>query len=238
MSDVTDSWKGPSIFPILFVAVLGQLMTVLASWKLESSISIGLLECLLASRSLASAFLALVKLRIFNLWVPVILVAWCLSPLGGQSALRIVYTTSSQSTTVVPMTYLDTENTPLIGIWANDYGSLGSVIDSTFVTGLASPGTSKNGSQDLYGNIQVPMLEAVTLPGEPDGWYELYPPEKPPHAALLGVPFKVVDSLAKSSFFMETNYKYMDCSAQMYSDAEFFRVNNTRTWAPTDPANF
>lgn len=67
------------MFPIMFAAIMGQLMTVIAAWKLERSITIGLLEYLLASRSLGSAFPSLMKLRIFNTWVPLVLSVWCLS---------------------------------------------------------------------------------------------------------------------------------------------------------------
>ena len=84
----TDYTQGPSVFPIVFTAIVGQLMTSIASWRLERSVAVGLLEGLLASRSLGSAFLSLFRLRIVTIWTPAMLLTWCLSPLGGQSALR------------------------------------------------------------------------------------------------------------------------------------------------------
>jgi len=76
------------VFPIMFAAILGQLMTVVAAWRMDQGIAIGLLEYVLARRSLGSAFISLVKLRIFSTWVPLVLSIWCLSPLGGQASFK------------------------------------------------------------------------------------------------------------------------------------------------------
>jgi len=47
---------GPSIFPILFAAVVGRLMRTLALWRAERGTSLGLLEQLNGSQNLLAAF--------------------------------------------------------------------------------------------------------------------------------------------------------------------------------------
>jgi hypothetical protein len=200
------------VFPIMFAAIVGQLMTVLASWKLERSITIGLLECLLGSRSLGSAFLSLVKLRIFNIWVPVILTVWCLSPLGGQASLRAVFSRVSYTASSMDFYYLDSNNTTPIAVYASASDSYIPVIDSIFVTALASSNSSKNGSQDMYGNLHIPMLEAITPAPITNAWYDLRNHDAPVHSALLGMPLVGVPNEANTSFVVHTSYVFSSCT--------------------------
>ena len=69
----TDFKQGPSAFSIVSAAIFGQLMPALGAWKLERQVAVGLLESLLASRSLASVVISLFNLRIFTVWTPLIL---------------------------------------------------------------------------------------------------------------------------------------------------------------------
>jgi hypothetical protein len=196
----------------MFAAIVGQLMTVLASWKLERSITIGLLECLLGSRSLGSAFLSLVKLRIFNIWVPAILSVWCLSPLGGQASLRSVSSLVSYTASSMDFYYLDSNNTTPIAVYASASDSYIPVIDSIFVTALASSNSSKNGSRDMYGNLHIPMLEAITPAPITNAWYDLRNHDAPVHSALLEIPFVGVPNEANTSFVVHTSYVFSSCT--------------------------
>jgi hypothetical protein len=148
----------------MFTAIVGQLMTVIASWMLERSITIGRLEYLLGSRSLGSAFISLIKLRIINILVPVILVVWCLSPLGGQASLRAVSSDVSYTNSSTDFYYLDNNNnTTPINVYASAADSYNPVIDSLFVTALASSNASKNGSQrHLYMSRVSPLTRFST----------------------------------------------------------------------------
>jgi len=187
-------------------------MTVFASWRLECSIAIGSLEYILGSRSLGSAFLSLIKLRILNNWVPLILSVWCLSPVGGQASLRAVYTEISYTNSSIGLHCLDNNNTTPIAVYASAAESYSPVINSLFVTALASSKGSKDGSQDMYGNLHVPMLEAVSLAPITDDWYDLIDQTAPIHSALLGIPFSGVPNEPNTSFTVHTSYVFSSCT--------------------------
>ncbi|KAK4623700.1 hypothetical protein CLAFUW4_03964 [Fulvia fulva] len=98
---------GLTVFPITFAAIVGPLMTTIAAWRLERTISLGFLEYLLASRSLGSAFVSLIKLRYCSFYILPILIAWYLSPLAGQSSLRVVTSTPQITNTQQQISYLN-----------------------------------------------------------------------------------------------------------------------------------
>jgi hypothetical protein len=200
----------------MFAAIVGQLMTVTAAWRLEQSITIGLLEYLLASRSLGSAFLSLMKLRIFNTWVPLVLSVWCLSPLGGQASLRAVFSGVSYTDSLMVIHHLDSNNTTPINIFGSDRNHFNQAINALFITGLASSNSSKLGSQDIYGNLHIPMLEAITSEPATNAWYELRDRDTPAHTALLGIPFIGVPNKADSSFNIQTSYIFCSCALESF----------------------
>jgi hypothetical protein len=205
------------VFPIMFAAIMGQFMTVIAAWRLEQSIPIGLLEYLLASRSLGSAFLSLMKLRIFNTWVPLVLGVWCLSPLGGQASLRAVYSDVSSIESSMEFHYLDNNNTSPINTYSSAMTIYNPAINGLFVAALASSNSSKLGSQDMYGNLHLPMLEAITSEPATDAWYDLRDRDAPAHAALLGIPFIGIPNNANSSFNIQTSYTFCSCAVSVDS---------------------
>lgn len=118
-------------------------MTAIASWKLEKSITIGLLEQILVSRSLGSAFFSLLSLRIFSLWTPVILLLWGLSPLGGQSALRVVSSEADNVESMSDVYYLNVHNgTTLLDSFRDRHKR---AINTVFAAALASTNSRNAG---------------------------------------------------------------------------------------------
>ncbi|GIZ44614.1 hypothetical protein CKM354_000780700 [Cercospora kikuchii] len=206
---------GPSVFPIVFAAIVGQLMTTLASWRLENDIVIGMLEHLLASRSLASAFLSLFRLRILSVWTPLILLTWCLSPLGGQAALRVVSSTISRTTHPAWLVHVDWDGSYPVATYASTEQSYGSTIRSAFVGALSGNNNTKQESQDAFGNLRIPMLEAQTGQADKDGWYDTSSLEFPMHIALVGIPFSGAERHAKTMFTLRAAYFFLDCDVDI-----------------------
>ncbi|CAK1365031.1 unnamed protein product [Cercospora beticola] len=219
---------GPSVFPILFAAVFGQLMAAIASWKLEKSITLGLLEQILASRSLGSAFFSLLSLRIFSLWTPVILLLWGLSPLGGQSALRVVSSETDNAESMSDVYYLNVHNgTTLLDSFRDRHKR---AINTVFAAALASTNSSKRGPQDVFGNIHIPMLEAQTHEAGADGWLDMTMNTASMDVALLGLPHIGAAAQANSSFMLETSYLMLDCDVHVV-DGEFpLRLNESKVY--------
>lgn len=100
----------------------------------------------------------------------VLFVFWCLEPLGGQLSLKTVSKESNYTTIATNFHYVDFNESPFQLL---DAPNRLAPINSALITGLFSPASSKNGSQDLFGNLQVPMLEVLkdTQKADSAGWY-------------------------------------------------------------------
>jgi hypothetical protein len=81
-----------TVFPIAFAAVVGRMVTKLAAWKLERGSKVRSLEQLIGSRTVFSTVTTRVSLRSLNVLGSALALLWALSPLGGQSALRVIDT--------------------------------------------------------------------------------------------------------------------------------------------------
>jgi hypothetical protein len=81
----------PSLFPILFSAVLGNALKVWAHFKVERGASVGALEQLLGSQTVASTIRSIYVLRSFGLYTLILIPLWAFNPLGSQASFRSVY---------------------------------------------------------------------------------------------------------------------------------------------------
>ncbi|KAF4466644.1 hypothetical protein FALBO_6496 [Fusarium albosuccineum] len=80
-----------TLWPISFAAVMGPFLKTLALYRAEKGSALGSLEFLLTTQTMAEAFKNLIILRSFQFWALGIAMIWCLSPLGGQAAVRSLY---------------------------------------------------------------------------------------------------------------------------------------------------
>lgn len=81
---------GPTLFPIIFAAVVGRLMRTYALWRAERGASLGILEQLNGSQNLLAAFERAILLPGLGILSIGVVFLWALSPVGGQSALRVL----------------------------------------------------------------------------------------------------------------------------------------------------
>lgn len=207
---LTQACQGPTVYPIVFAGIVGSLMTAIASWRLERSISIGLLEYLLSSRSVGSALLSLLRLRILNTWIPLVLMAWCLSPLAGQASLRVVDSQLHPRTSTSVVSYLAVNRTIITTPNSTNYQASTA---AAFMTYLTSPSSSKNGSQDIYGNLQIPMAEALSNADPDDDGSTVSPYMQ--KSAMAGIPLQGIVTGVNSSFGFETSYMSLNCNVNI-----------------------
>ncbi|KAH8902051.1 hypothetical protein BR93DRAFT_362954 [Coniochaeta sp. PMI_546] len=96
-----------SAWPIVFAAVVAQVFKAWATYKVERGIKLMELEQLIGSNSFGSAIKQPFLLRRLDLLTLLLLVVWCLSPLGSQ-ALQRTYTIGPEIVnTTMPVLYLD-----------------------------------------------------------------------------------------------------------------------------------
>lgn len=155
--------------------------------------------------------------------VPLLVVMWACNPLGGQLSLRSVSRATNVTVIDTPFVYVDPmQEIDLRALPVDSDPSYNRVIDTSFNTALLTPASSKNGTQDVFGNIQIPMLEYLRLnqTADADGWFytlgrnltgveaiiadtiNLPQHRKPIYASLIGIPY--IANLTKSSV-TETN---------------------------------
>lgn len=161
-------------------------------------------------RSFASALTSPIKLRTFHIFVPVLILIWAFSPTGGQSALRIVTSEPSNTTNIMTFRYLDTSISEL-----SDPHSLGGV-NAAFTAALMSPPASKNGAEDVFGNLQIPMLESIPSTNiiDADGWQDTSGLDNITHVSIFGIPLGGIPDNANSTFTFQTSYFSLACSME------------------------
>jgi hypothetical protein len=97
---------GPTLFPLAFAALAGRSLKRIALWRAERGTTLGVssnniseelfqpllqfLEHLIGSQSLVATLGHAITLHSLNFITFGLLVLWALSPLGGQSALRLL----------------------------------------------------------------------------------------------------------------------------------------------------
>lgn len=210
---------GPTVFPIVFAAIAANLLKAIAAWKLERGISVLSLQFLLRSRTVFSAFTAPLIMGTASYITPLILVLWVLSPLGGQATLRVVGEAPSSSQESWNYRYLDVRS-PMLhsGALSSAGAEVLPAIIGAFTAALGSPDKIKSASQDAFGNIKIPMVEAYEASNKTQangGWYDLTGEKNITYSSISGLPIYISDGLGlrgNHSFKMDTSYIYYNCT--------------------------
>ncbi|ETS86252.1 hypothetical protein PFICI_00080 [Pestalotiopsis fici W106-1] len=205
----------PTVFPIVFAAIT--------------------LESLIGSQTLFSAIEKQVVLRRQILVGGTIILLWALSPLGGQSALRLIQ--------VIPH-YISTNSTiRYLPIAASHNSLLKSYdlslefrpsYDPIFMACLITSHQYKS-SQDLFGNVKVPSVDRLEggLSMAPNEWMKLDHSQDIPYSSLLGIPVVGIPSSGNLSFDIVSRYMAIDCPTLEYVPNSFiYQENDTKeyTW--------
>jgi hypothetical protein len=103
----------PTVFPLLFAALMGRFFRHSGLWLAQRGTTLGRLEQLVGCQSVFSALERQINLGTWSIVGVVSILIWLLSPIGGQSALRLL----DQETGVVhsahqlrylnPMSFMD-----------------------------------------------------------------------------------------------------------------------------------
>lgn len=111
--------------------------------------------------------------------------------------------------------YLDTRNSEC-GLVDDGTGSgYISSVNAAFDAALMSPHASKNGTQDIWGNLKIPMLEAIveSNAANTNGWYNNPLKENMTYLSILGLPLVGASTDANGTFSVETSCFSLNWSA-------------------------
>ncbi|KAK5693818.1 hypothetical protein LTR17_024995 [Elasticomyces elasticus] len=231
---------GPTVFPILFAAVLGRLIKYLMAWRLEVGESVGLFDLLAGSTTVANTIFTQSALRMPSLIGVALIIIWAFSPLGGQSSLRVVGLRDTTNSSVLPVSYM-TNNVSYSGYFSGDLGNLKTLIFGLFNAAVLGPGRVKDSPVDTWNNVKIPMLEALTNDSRllsDDNWFSVPDSTSVVYSSLIGLPVSNLPAGLNNTLCIETSYITLDCPQLGSSIA----TSNSSSWSgvgiPSDGSSF
>ncbi|KAL6412031.1 hypothetical protein AUP68_04411 [Ilyonectria robusta] len=191
-----------SAFPILFAFVLGRLFFQIACWKLENGATLGVLEQLMGSRTFGATLATHYQLRIFNLSGLALLTIWSLSPLGGQSLLRIL-NVESRNFNSTGYYFDNTRSFPFSGEQF--------FVDSAYDNALFAPSSVIEGPMDIWGNVKIPFFQGTSVGLDDEDWRELSREDTHQYSSLVGIPATNI-STGNTTFSIQSSYIDLVCT--------------------------
>lgn len=194
----------PTIFPLLFAALMGRFFRHLGLWLAERGTTLGRLEQLVGCQSVFLAIERQICLRNFSMVGICSILIWLLSPFGGQSALRVLRQEQRYLNATQPLYYLNPmnlENTTMGGASMVNTGR--STFTPLFLAALLSSGDFQTSKQDLWGNVKIPLYRSIensTL----DAWKPV-PDSNQTYvrwSSLIGIPVTSFDGKAYTNASM------------------------------------
>lgn len=168
-----------------------------------------------------------------------IIIIWALSPIGGQAALRLldesqrtVYYNSTIRFLPIEIAQQDTYmsgSDAVVEGWPS-YGP-------TFTTALKTTRKLQNSTQDLFGNIKIPVLSE--LDSVPNGtWAVVDYSTEVPYSSLLGIPVAGIPVDGNSTFQILSRYWTVNCPKLLYfphfgTNPQFNNTNALLTKSPS-----
>ena len=222
----------------MFSAIIGRFLTSIAAWRLEHGVSVALVEYLVGSRTVFGTISTPVRLRVLHYALPLLLTLWVLSPLGGQASLRTVSLVPLYTNTSIVVTYLESLSPNRILLPGSAMGLMyGTAINSVFTGALFAPAFVRKASQDLYGNLKIPLLQNLSKPlqhSDERSWYSINPGEHIEYSSMIGLSTLGIPTSGKTSISIETSYLYPNCTVEKISATQWndFRMKH---WCNNGP---
>ncbi|KAH4111389.1 hypothetical protein HBI64_005360 [Parastagonospora nodorum] len=207
----------PTLFPIVFAAITGRSMKMIARFLAEKGTKLSNLELLMASQSVWGTVESQLLMQRLTLVGVNLLFLWALSPLGGQASLRLMQRDVKEHYTTTKIRYMTTG--PAASMWglSSTYVDSGKFADAfaLYTAALMAPLSTKLGSQDPWGNVKIPTLEAFNSSTDAEGWITVPPNLSSPEAysSLVGLPVVGLPQAAGSNFSLQYTYLFVNCSS-------------------------
>ncbi|KAF2735281.1 hypothetical protein EJ04DRAFT_576229 [Polyplosphaeria fusca] len=178
----------PTIFPVIFAALMGRFFKHTGLFLAERGTTLGRLEQLVGCQSLFSALERQIALRSWSIIGLLLTLVWLLSPLGGQSALRLFGTEERFETTDSTFNYLDSNS--LMDSFcggASMMNSGRSTYTSLFLAALLSSSRYQATPMDLWGNLKLPAYRSIENASSED-WKPVDYSNNVTYGSLIGIP--------------------------------------------------
>lgn len=189
----------------------------------------------MTTQNTSDAISSLKHLRSMSPSIILCIIIWVLSPLGGQSSLRILSTKKLYSTAQTTARYADTGPLGQGRLADNLYDidfqlKAGHLSDSLMLMALNQPADVYNTPTDVWGNAKIPRVELLD-PEESGRWIDTVHINNPDSfTSLIGIPLHDIPASGSSSLLLETSYLTTNCSH--LSAADLSHLNATDVSQP------
>lgn len=196
-------------------------MRTYALWCAERGAGLGILELLNGSQNLLAAFERAVLLPGLGFLSIVVMLLWALSPVGGQSALRVLSRKSLSSSDTTIVHYFNSTGTRNdAGAWTSPttFEYYESSINAIFQASITSLERVKG--RDIWGNIKIPVLQympSYTAGLSSDGWYDFDENDyDSPYSSLTGIVVSRLKQDRETNFYIESSYFNLTCTEPVF----------------------
>ncbi|KAH7087585.1 hypothetical protein FB567DRAFT_469954 [Paraphoma chrysanthemicola] len=224
---------GPTLYPLVYAAVCGRYLRSFAIWLAERGTTLETLEKLLRSQSFVSAIGTAITLRSINtISIPLLLI-WFMSPLGGQSSLRML----SEKNATIPDTGTVYYAHPEAPFNLDRNQSWFSVVPTALLASLAASRESREGPIDLWKHPKVPRLDKIeteSWQADPEGEWIPVGSERN-YSSLLGINVQGLKDQTRSRMDVNHTYMTVDCHLRHRDDATQILRNLTSSARCTRP---
>jgi hypothetical protein len=229
----------PTIFPLIFAALMGRFFRHLGVYLAERGTTLGRLEQLVGCQSVFTALERQVTLRYWSVVGLFSVLVWLLSPVGGQSALRLLGQENKTVSSIATVRYMDPKSstqTYLEG--ASSMNSARAAFTSIFLAALLSSSKYQDTSMDLWGNVKLPLYRYIEN-ATSDEWKPVsgLHGSNATYGSLIGIPVIGMPSEGYSNFSIKARQFDISCSSnEMKSGAQndslWTKLNST--WGVKD----
>ncbi|KAL2821317.1 hypothetical protein BDW59DRAFT_174183 [Aspergillus cavernicola] len=205
---------GPTVFPIVFAAIVGSMMRNYALWRAQNGAALGLIEQLNGSTSFAGTIELALALRHRDLLMIPILLLWAMSPLGGQGALRMISQAPSSVPGDLSVAYLNMNvsdgNIPLVG--SSSTADILAPLNAIYTTLILSSEEAKASPSDVWGWPKIPSLLSLGSSIDDDNPWRPVPADAPvTYTSLVGHVLQGIPPDSYAEFPIESSYFDFDC---------------------------
>ncbi|KNG44829.1 hypothetical protein DDE82_001469 [Stemphylium lycopersici] len=222
----------PTIFPLLFAALMGRFFRHLGLWLAQRGTTLGRLEQLIGCQSVFSALERQFSLGSWSTIGLASVLIWLLSPVGGQSALRLLSHEVGEIQSTGHVRYLDPNAVmDSIMMGSSFINAARSTFSSIFFAALLSSPKYQHTPMDLWGNVKLPLyrdIENSTL----DEWKTISnsTSENVTYASLIGIPVAGLSSDGFSTFNLRSRIWDVRCSSNEGVKERPSDFKNEFTW--------
>ena len=182
----------------------------LAAWKLERGVSVGILEQLFGSSTFFNTVTTQISLRSTNPLALLLIILWCISPLGSQSILRMLYTKPTTITRSIDLIYgNDTRLSTHTFIPSTTFTKANAMYQES----LLSPNVVKHSPLDVFGRLKIPLVDLGDPGSATSDWIEL-DTDNTDYSSLTGIVIEgVKDESGETEFTVEAPYYNLHMSS-------------------------